>query len=127
MKRFIESPAGTPQEPLPAEVPTDADHINTPRDRRAEALAAQQGRPKPRPTKHPDALQSDALLWRARAFQNRAEARAYAAERDLARQEAKEHHRQVMGMKTAHRQRLAEVEELRAEVADLRARLEDNR
>lgn len=46
----------------------------------------EQDYPKPTPTRHPDA---DALLWRARAFQNRAEARAAEAERDLWRDRAR--------------------------------------
>lgn len=40
MKHRIQSASGAPQEPLPADVPTDAEHITTPRDHRAEALAA---------------------------------------------------------------------------------------
>lgn len=84
----------------------------------------EQDYPKPRPPKSADVLLSDVLLWRARAFQNRAEARAYAAERDLAQQKAHENHRMVMGMKDAHRERLAEVQTLRRENAELRAQLE---
>lgn len=35
-----ESASGRREGPLPADVPTDAEHITTPRDHRAEALAA---------------------------------------------------------------------------------------
>ena len=41
MKYRIESASGRPQEPLPADLPTDAEHITTPRDLRAERLAAE--------------------------------------------------------------------------------------
>lgn len=36
-----ESASGHREGPLPSSVPTDAEHITTPRDHRAEALAAQ--------------------------------------------------------------------------------------
>lgn len=41
MKHRTVSASGAPQEPLPAEVPRDEDHIVTPRDLRAERLAAE--------------------------------------------------------------------------------------
>lgn len=41
MKRPIESASGAPQEPLPSSVPIDAEHLVTPRDLRAEKLAAE--------------------------------------------------------------------------------------
>lgn len=40
MKHTTESASGHREGPLPAEVPRDEDHLVTPRDHRAEALAA---------------------------------------------------------------------------------------
>lgn len=114
-----ESASGRREGPLPADVPTDAEHITTPRDHRAEALAAQlQGRtvaneaadhyrtdrtnntkePKmstandvDQPTPRPPKSPelAEILMWRARALQNRAETRAAEAERDLWRDRAR--------------------------------------
>lgn len=38
------SASGTPEEPLPTSVPRDEDHLLTPRDHRAEQLAAEHER-----------------------------------------------------------------------------------
>lgn len=41
MKHTTESASGRREGPLPADVPRDEDHLVTPRDHRAEQLAAQ--------------------------------------------------------------------------------------
>lgn len=41
MNRRTESASGSPEEKLPADVPRDEDHLVTPRDLRAEKLAAE--------------------------------------------------------------------------------------
>lgn len=78
----------------------------------------QQDHPKPRPPKSADVLLSDVLLWRARAFQNRAEMRAAIAEQRAVAAESADMVRrarqEAAGLRTRLKAANARIEELEA-------------
>ncbi|GAA1103520.1 hypothetical protein [Nesterenkonia jeotgali] len=75
---------GTPEGPLPSDIPTDADHMIYERKKHTMSNLYESeveyfnGKPKP-PQKKPrsaETLLAEVMMWRARARQNRAELRA---------------------------------------------------
>ncbi|MCH8571507.1 hypothetical protein LSI54_09100 [Nesterenkonia sp. AY15] len=70
-------------------------------------------------------LRADRDLWRARAQENSLHLEQLKVQLRTWEARAKENHKQVMGMKDAHRKRLSETRELRAEVEQLRKELEN--
>lgn len=111
-----ESADGTPEAPLPADVPRDD----------LEAVE-HGGIPKPAPPNVEDMLRAERDMWRARALQNRAEARRAEAERQVSidevvkmRKKSEKNRKQGLALRRRMEEAEEQLEQAQATIAHLR-------